>query len=178
MRLQTEGCVVLLNGPSRKPFTDYAFSVPVIGCNYLCRDRQLDHCVVLDRLCIKSIVELGYPAGQFWTKARPLDLPPGWRQREFPGVDSGTSAILLGLELYGSAHVIGADGILQGDSSTLYHYKWHPRGPRPGRHSRFRKTARELQKTWGDLLTWEWREKDPDLRVINKYSHGQTGNNI
>lgn len=140
---------------------------PVIGCNFAYKDWRLDYCVAVDRMCVHEIRKHPHPDINWITKKTSLELPQGWQSFPAPGVDSGTLAIELATTLGDQVLVIGADGILNGSAKTRYHYRWHPNGPKPGRHARFRKTAIELNIKYPEKIKFVYDGIDQELETVS-----------
>lgn len=119
---------VIGNAPSSRRFLDIKMH-PSIGCNYAVRDWQLDHVVCADRLAVHAVRQLSTtPGTQYWCKASPLETPDGWKDLEFPGLDSGSAALKLAGMLYPDNPIIaiGFDGVLGLDNSNAYTYDFRP----------------------------------------------------
>jgi hypothetical protein len=162
----TETAWVILNGPSASQFEGLN-PHPLVGCNYAYKDWNLDHCVAVDRMCVHNIRKDPHPDIDWITKAGvKIDTPQGWRLLTAPGVDSGTLAIEVALELAPRVIVMGADGIMNGSNKNRYYYHWHPKGTRPGRHGRFRKTAIELNTREPNRIWFAWDSEDSELQTM------------
>ena len=162
----TKTAWVILNGPTASQFEGLN-PHPLVGCNYAYKDWELDHCVAVDRLCVYNIRKDPHPDIDWITKdGVKIDTPPGWRLLKAPGVDSGTLAIEVGLEIADRVVVMGADGIMNGSNINRYYYHWHPKGTRAGRHGRFRKTAIELNTREPNRIWFAWDSQDPELQTM------------
>lgn len=119
---------VIGNGPSSKRFRGINLK-PSIGCNFGLKDFRLDHLVCADRLAVHEVRKLS-PSSQtrLWTKTSPLELPPGWSNLDFPGMDSGSAAIQLAIREYPDNPIIciGFDGVLGIDGENVYEYHFRP----------------------------------------------------
>lgn len=144
-RSQTD-IVLILNGDSSRAWDGAQFKFPLVGCNYLYRDYKLTHCVAIDRMTVAHMRDDADANCSYWTKTSPLPLPEGWLEWQPPGIDSGSMALDLVLNLYPLAAiwVIGADGVLELPSTTRYYYSWHPNGPSEHAKTRHRATWRQL----------------------------------
>lgn len=116
------------NGPSSEPFKHLRLG-PSIGCNKSFLDFELDHLVAVDRFCIAELrghTDIDSRGFCRWTRWSSLELPPGWQQFRAPGIDSGTAAIQLAIDLYPTRDIvcIGFDGVLHRDASNRYTYKF------------------------------------------------------
>lgn len=145
------------------------------------RDWRLDECVAVDRMTVAEI--RGQLEGQpqpcrFWTKESSLELPPGWQHMPAPGIDSGSFAVARALLRPDPVIVIGADGIMGGEHSTEYAYRWHPRGPTESIHLRHRLALQALVQNYPGRVTVCWPDRDNDFvtlhpnevfELLNKY---------
>jgi hypothetical protein len=104
---------------------------------------------------------------QQWTKTSPLELPRGWHEIPAPGIDSGSLAVSLALTRPGTVIVIGADGVMGGDHTTEYHYRWHQHPPKQKIHQRHRRSLVELARKNPDRIKIQWNTPDPDLETID-----------
>lgn len=145
-----QAATVIFNGPSRVEWLGSKFPGWVIGCNYAYRDWPLTHCWAVDRMTVAHIrgeLEGKALPCEFWTKESTLELPPEWRHKKTPGIDSGTAAVAHALELTEQeVIVIGCDGVLGGSHETAYHFPWHPGTPTEKAHRRHAETLEQLQK--------------------------------
>ena len=91
-------------------------------------------------------------------------MPEGWLEWQPPGIDSGSMALDLVLNLYPLATiwVIGADGVLELPSTTRYYYSWHPNGPSEHAKTRHRATWRQLIQTHARDI-WFVSDQDNDF---------------
>lgn len=185
--------VVIYNGPSRVLWMMMRFPGPVIGCNFAYRDWPLTDCVAVDRMTVAAIrgeLEHQDLPCRMWTKETNLELPPGWQHRPTPGIDSGSMAVSLALDLAHRVIVIGADGVCGGDTGTAYEYRWHGENKKRTIHHRHRQTLVELTKSNPGRISVVWPEPVDGLDCIPidqakiefaKYaievSNGQTSNN-
>ena len=177
--------VVVYNGPSRLSFSLKGFQGPLIGCNFAYRDWPLTHCVAIDRMTVAAIrgeLERKPLPCEFWTKETPLELPPHWHHRPSPGIDSGSLAIQLALDLADKVLVIGADGICGGSTITAYQYPWHGTNPKRTAHHRHRVTCLSLSGLHPTRIQFAWPDPVEGLEtialaeaqtVINKYSNSE-----
>lgn len=112
------------------------------------------------------------PRGVFcYTKKSPLELPPGWRHLDMPGIDSGTFAFEQACIRYPQAQivVIGADGILGVDHNTNYEYAWRKgHQPTATTHEKHRKTLKELLVLYHPNYVFISDHKDSEIKTQSK----------
>lgn len=164
--------VVIYNGPSRLLWRDFPFPGVVIGCNFAYRDWPITDCVAIDRMTVAAIrgeLENSEIKFNLWTKLSNLELPPGWQHRSSPGIDSGSMAVSLALDLSDLVIVIGADGVCGGDTSTAYEYRWHGENKKRTIHQRHRQTLVELTRNHPDRITviWDQPIEGLDCRTVD-----------
>lgn len=137
----------MLNGPTSQQWRTH-IRQPVIGCNFAYRDWPIHTLVAVDRMTVRAIrQDIGdQPPWPCWTKLSSLDLPPGWQHRSAPGIDSGSMAMSIALDLAQKIIVIGADTVTGTSTETVYSnlYTWHARNPRRRIHQRHRRTIIDL----------------------------------
>ena len=163
--------VVIYNGPSRLEWRGQQWPGRVIGCNFAYRDWPLTDCVSIDRMTVAAIRgELeGRPLPcEMWTRDSNLELPPGWQQRAAPGIDSGSLAVSLALDLCVQVMVIGADGICGGSVDTAYEYRWHRHNSLRQIHQRHRRTLQELTKGHPGRISVVWPNPVEGLDIISR----------
>lgn len=161
--------VVIYNGRSRVLWMMMRFPGPVIGCNFAYRDWSLTDCVAIDRMTVAAIRgELEHQAlpCRMWTKESNLELPPGWQHRPTPGIDSGSMAVSLALDLSDRVIVIGADGVCGGDTDTAYVYRWHGENKKRQIHHRHRQTLVELTRNHPGRISVVWPEPVEGLDCV------------
>lgn len=161
---------VIFNGPSSKRWYDYKFGAPVFACNYAYRHFPVTDLFVADRVCVHSVrTDTSFPGGiNCYTKESPLELPPGWRQMPTPGIDSGSFALEQAFIRYPNAQhiVIGADGILEQDYTTVYDYHFRKGAQtRTTVHKRYRKTVIELLALYHTNCVFASDTPDPEIRT-------------
>lgn len=161
---------IVLNGPSSKQWQDYKFRGPVFGCNYAYRDFPITDLFVVDRICVHNIrTDVQFPGGiNCYTKETNLELPPGWRHMPTPGIDSGSFAIEQAFVRYPKHRhvIIGADGILKQDYTTVYNYEFrNGTQTRQSVHERYRKTVLELLVLYQTNYIFASDNKDPEIRT-------------
>jgi len=130
---------VILNGPSNHLMRGFDFADSIVfGCNYSYRDWPLTHLVCADVRMAEAVDKETRHFFNRYTKL-PKYKNRGWQVEAIPGNDSGSYAINLALDLFDDpVIVIGADGLLGGDHTTVYTYPWRPLGPRPKVYDSFR----------------------------------------
>lgn len=141
---------IIGNAPSQRRF--YGIKThPMIGCNLSIRDFDLDHCVAIDRLAVHEIRKQGLMRDgvEYWCKTSSLELPPGWREFDVPGMDSGSAAIQLAKNLYPGQPIIcvGFDGILGIDNSNAYQYPFRPHPTTERIREKHRRSVIEIAQT-------------------------------
>lgn len=142
---------VIGNGPSAAQFIDVPLG-PSIGCNRAFQDFNLDHLVVVDRFCMAELRGEGAVDQQMfsrWTRHSSLELPEGWQQFRAPGIDSGTAAIQLAIDLHPTRDIvcIGFDGVLYKDPTNRYTYKFRGEGkPKASNTAKHRESILDLLK--------------------------------
>lgn len=146
---------IIGNGPSAEKFINLKFA-PAIGCNRAFEDFQLDHLVVVDRFCIAELRGEGtVDTGEFvrWTRNSSLELPPGWQQFRAPGIDSGTAAIQLAIDLYPTREIvcIGFDGVLHKVQQNRYTYKFRGNKTHKTNYARHRSSIIDLLKQYNRI---------------------------
>lgn len=157
--------LVVYNGPSGCQYQGRLKADLVIGCNWAYRHWPVTDLVAIDRFTVSALRgDAALPSVRLWTRRGPLELPPGWRDLAAPGIDSGSLAVSVALELGAdTVTVIGADGVLGVDHSNIYHYPWHPQQPKRHIHTRHRRTLVELSRQhWGRIIVNSGKA-DPDL---------------
>lgn len=154
------------NGPSSLRWRNRILH-PSIGCNLGVEHWDFDHVVCADRMAVHVVSKLPRrPRTTYWCKASSLPTPDGWRDLEFPGIDSGSAAIQLAKLLYplDTIVVIGFDGVLNQDNSNTYHYHFRPK-PTPERiRHRHRQSVVEVAKDCAVYFVSE--QPDPQLETI------------
>jgi hypothetical protein len=160
--------IVICNGPSRSQWQKRTTTEIRIGCNHADTDCELDHCVAIDRMTVASIVDRHVQGVTYWTRTSPLELPRGWHELEAPGIDSGSLAVNLAIQLgLTEIYVVGADGIMGGSNDTAFTYAWHKHPPSPIIHNRHRRAMIELTKQHPNRIKFCYEEEDPDLDTIS-----------
>jgi len=159
--------VVIGNAPSAQQWDLY--HSPTIVCNRGVFDHIADHCVIIDRFCIAELID-SLPQGvEYWTKTSPLELPPGFKQIEAPGIDSGSLAIHLAQTLYpnNTTVCVGFDGILRENTNNRYTYKFrgHTHRAKAQTYERYRSQAIKLAQTAPTLFVGN--VPDSELEVID-----------
>lgn len=132
-------------------------------------DWPLTHLVAIDRMTVARIrgeFPGEMPGVELWTKQSSLELPPGWRHRPAPGIDSGSLAVAVALEYPDPVIIIGADGVMGGATASAYDYPWHSRVKKPHIHQRHRSALVNLHKQHPGRIRVVWPLPDPDLETI------------
>lgn len=130
--------LVVYNGPSQKALHTQFTAPVIVACNWGYLDWPCTDLVAADRLTVAAIVKRGQPQCRLYTRESSLPLPEGWQSRPSPGIDSGSLAVQVALELASQVLVIGADGVTGLDHSTVYSYPWHRSPPSQRIHLRHR----------------------------------------
>lgn len=138
--------VVVYNGPSSIAYRK-KLQGKIYGCNFAYRDFDLDAVFAVDALAVKQI-DQDQPNCRYFTKKRSW-TPKGWNTRIIPGIDSGSYALETAILENSNSNifVIGADGVLKQNNSTVYDYYWrNGQQPTAYSHTRHRNTVIELIK--------------------------------
>lgn len=162
--------LVILNGPSRQGFLQRLGSELRIGCNYADLDSDLDHCVVIDRMTVVSMIDRLKDSVTYWVRKDPLPLPPRgtWRSFPAPGIDSGSLAVRIALELVtGPVYVVGADGVLLQDHRTQFEYSHRRLPPTRQIHQRHRQTYQDINKEFPGRIMFFSPRPDPDFETCS-----------
>lgn len=162
---------IIFNGPSNRQWISHRFKGPVFGCNYAYRDFPVTDLFVADRMCVHSVRKdpLRPDGIHCYTKQSPLELPPGWRQKPTPGIDSGSFALEQAFVRYPKHQhiIIGADGILLQNHESVYEYQFrNGMSPREIPHKRHRKTVLELLELYQPNYAFVSDEQDPEIKTI------------
>lgn len=159
---------VLGNAPSQRRWIGM-LPHPSVGCNLAIRDYDFDYLVCVDRMAMVEIRrDPPKPNTEYWTKTSPLELPEGWKQFEIPGIDSGSAAVQLALELYPNNTIIccSFDGILGYNNSNAYEYPFRPKPtPVKSRQRHRRDMIRVVKDT--DRVYFVSPSADKELRTIS-----------
>lgn len=162
---------VVLNGPSSQWLCRPPNSARLYGCNLAYRDWPITDLVCVDRMSVAQV--RGDPEAlkvrRFYTRTSALELPPGWQAVDPPGIDSGSLAVQIALEQNPDQQIliIGADGIMLGQTKSRYQYRWHPRGPGPRIHLRHRQAMIAVHNRWPGRISVVWCGKDTEIPTIS-----------
>lgn len=156
------------NAPSIQQWNGFT-PHPSIGCNFAIRDFDFDHLVAVDRMTIASIRGwIPRPNTRYWCKTSVLETPEGWTAFDIPGIDSGSAALQLAINLYPGERIIavGFDGVLGGENRTNYHYPFRQTDqPAEAIRKRHRLTVVELSRQADIEFVYE--ELDRELKTIS-----------
>lgn len=167
--------VIIMNGASSRQFHIGDFRGAVWGCNFAYQDWPLTHCVAVDRMAVAAIrgqPQSGTVSCEWITRESPLELPPGWREAPAPGIDSGSMALSQAILLGWPCLVLGADGIMGGDTATQYHYAWHSHVTR-SQHQRHREACVSVCQQARVSVSWAWPHPDPTFDTV-PFAQAQT----
>ena len=120
--------VVWFNGPSRDPLLSIPKRSVELGCNWIERDRGVDHVCCFDRE-MQRLIDVR-PATTYWTSHNSYDIA-GWRRVDRLAGDqphnSGTLAVVVALHHLRAERVfiIGCDWGVSTDSVYRYDHPGH-----------------------------------------------------
>lgn len=163
---------VVFNGPSSLEWRNILLPNPVFGCNFAYRDFDLEQCFAVDRMTVHNIRK-DNPRCVLWTKQSNLnlELPEGWRAAPTPGIDSGSFALEQAMIQYPDREkiIIGADGILELETRTVYEYSWRQGyTPREKTYRIHRKTIKELLERYHQRVRFVSEQPSQHVETINR----------
>ena len=158
---------VVGNGTSNRRWKGVKLT-PSIGCNLGIKDWDFDHLICADRMAVAEIRKLpNKPNTNYWLKKSTLEVPPGWNEMEFPGIDSGSAALKLAAIRYPNNPiiVIGFDGVLNISNENAYTYPFRKAPTAPAIRERHRQSVLDLLDELPPVQFVSF-DKDPELETI------------